>query len=448
MSRYPNPDQIITIRILEDGSLIDKDFGYSIRKLKKRELYEIKITLGKTPDGRQRRISFYGKNPNIAKGKAKVYLQEQYGYNEPPKSYTIESWGTEFLNIYNASLSHKTKESYKSYLNNYLIPSFGQKELYTITKYDAQNFADKLRQEKNKCTVHKNNDNPPTIGNKTIKNIFAFLIRLLKTAMDRDLVHSVVATMTMIDKPIKKVAKAIPDNLLVHFFRAIHRSRFLSFYLFLLFSGTRLSEAIALTKSEIEADEIYIMHQLQSFDPADINHEDIVVCTELVKRKGAVHPKVFALVKTKSKRERHVHMSPVLKKYIEDQIAFSDNVSIDFPNPHGFIFIYENGSFYRKSTVEKDFRRRLREYSQQTGVSFDGITLHSLRHSFVSLLFGVHADEQAVSEQVGHSNVNVTNSIYRHLSEAAKNDFIEKKDHLDIWMDEMFIVALNNPENY
>lgn len=439
MSRNHNPNRIILIRVREDGVVFYKEFGYTVRNCSHRNLYEIKVTT--TRGGRK---SFYGKNPNEAVGKAKLYLKEMYGYGYNSPSYTLAEWANQFLDIYGPKLSPRTKSSYKSYLEHYILPRFGHYQLSSIEKKDAQEFADSLRQEINKSTCYRNCNHPPHLDSKTIHNIFSFFIRLLNTAMQRDLVSCVVAQTTMIDRPIRKEAKHIPQNLLEHFFRAIAGSRFESFYHYLLFTGARLSEGFGLTIDEIENKKINVIHQLQCVDVADIGQDDIVVSIETIKRKGTVHEIAFVLTPTKNNRTTEIHMSQILKYLVDKLSAFSDNVSQHFPNPYGFIFVYENGSFYRKSTVEKDFKEHLRKYSAQTGVNFKGIHLHSLRHSFVSLLFSLHVDEQAVSNEVGHSNVSVTNQMYRHLSEAVEKDYLEKKNELDNMMYEMIVSVHNN----
>ncbi len=193
-----------------------------------------------------------------------------------------------------------------------------------------------------------------------------------------------------------------------------------------------------------------LLDQLQRLEPEDINDNTIIVSQEYGRRNGILCKYIFALVQTKGKRSRYVYMTDSLKRIVANQIEYADSISNNFPHNHGLLFLYPNGSIYKKSTVEKDFRKHLQDYTQKTGIDLSFIKLHTLRHSFATLLFGhEHPDDQAVSEQLGHSSVSVTNRIYRHQSEAAERDYKEKKSRVDAMLDELIdsIEADSSPKH-
>ena len=56
--------------------------------------------------------------------------------------------------------------------------------------------------------------------------------------------------------------------------------------------------------------------------------------------------------------------------------------------------------------------------------------LHTLRHTFASMLFRKRVDAKTVSELLGHSNVAFTLNTYIHLIEDQKSDAVNLIDDL------------------
>lgn len=72
--------------------------------------------------------------------------------------------------------------------------------------------------------------------------------------------------------------------------------------------------------------------------------------------------------------------------------------------------------------VESAFRRRFNSLLKQAKVEHCG--LHSLRHTFASKLFAAGGNAKLVSELVRHSSVSMTEDIYIHLIDQQKNNII------------------------
>lgn len=56
------------------------------------------------------------------------------------------------------------------------------------------------------------------------------------------------------------------------------------------------------------------------------------------------------------------------------------------------------------------------------------ISLHSLRHTSISLLISSGIQAQIISRRAGHSNVTVTHSIYSHFFDSEFKDVANKMD--------------------
>jgi len=56
------------------------------------------------------------------------------------------------------------------------------------------------------------------------------------------------------------------------------------------------------------------------------------------------------------------------------------------------------------------------------------ITIHSARHTFASILLQANAPIHFVQRQLGHSNVNLTVSLYGHLYQNENRDVLDSLD--------------------
>ncbi|GAA1572551.1 site-specific integrase [Kribbella karoonensis] len=76
----------------------------------------------------------------------------------------------------------------------------------------------------------------------------------------------------------------------------------------------------------------------------------------------------------------------------------------------GYVFTTEIGT-----PIEPDNLRR-NWYPVRTAAGLDGVRLHDLRHSCVTLLLGLKVPPHIVQAIVGHANLDVTMTIYAHTS--------------------------------
>ncbi len=113
---------------------------------------------------------------------------------------------------------------------------------------------------------------------------------------------------------------------------------------------------------------------------------------------------------------RQVELLPVLR---EELAAFK--VSTRFPESDDFVFPTERGkkqnaSNIRNRTIARSVERanqRLRELGQIELPT--GLTPHSMRRTFISLLLAIGEDVPYVMQQVGHVDPKVTLSIYARV---------------------------------
>ena len=80
--------------------------------------------------------------------------------------------------------------------------------------------------------------------------------------------------------------------------------------------------------------------------------------------------------------------------------------------PNDFVFANTLGRGLDYRDVGEGFRQALK----RAGLHAPGkLTLHSLRHTFASLLIARRLDVVFVSRQLGHANPSITLKVYAHL---------------------------------
>jgi integrase len=73
--------------------------------------------------------------------------------------------------------------------------------------------------------------------------------------------------------------------------------------------------------------------------------------------------------------------------------------------------------------------KNMRKYSpEKIPLTIDPFSWHCLRHTFCTLMYNAGVDVLTAKEQMGHSDVKTTLSIYTHLQNENKQRNIDKLD--------------------
>lgn len=168
--------------------------------------------------------------------------------------------------------------------------------------------------------------------------------------------------------------------------------KFGTFYVFLLYTGLRLGEALALKWSDID------------LEKRTVNvSRTIVYVRDRSKNDGS---KILVdQTSTKNGMSRIVYLSDMAIEALED---LKKQMGYD---PNGYIMQTKNKTILYPADVYKIFQRILKRANiEQCGI-------HALRHSFVSLMINNGIPITMVSQMVGHTNIGITMKIYTHLLE-------------------------------
>lgn len=170
---------------------------------------------------------------------------------------------------------------------------------------------------------------------------------------------------------------------------------------FLVLSGLRFGELVALDRADIEEN---VIHINKNYDP---NNE------------------VVTTVKTIASND-DIHIQPELKACIEriDELMRKRRLIYGCKSD---LFVFDKDGKYISYCA---FNKYLKENS--TSLIGRPVTTHVLRHTHASLLFQAGASLEMVSRRLRHANSKVTKDIYIHVTEQLRKKDAEKLDSISL----------------
>lgn len=337
--------------------------------------YEIKITLGKSLDGKQKQKSFYS---TISKADAKLKAEnwkieqkasEMAGVAFVDKTITFEKWAYIWLTKYKkGSVKGNTfEESYKRILDNHLIPYFGKYRLYDIKAIDVTIF----------FNLKSNSYSQATLDKMRIS-----LNSIFETAIDNDLCYK---------NPVKNV-KAISKKK-----TAEKRT----------YSISERDKLLEISKNYKNGIVLYLMLELglRCSEVCALKREDFDTKKETVHIERAsvcINGKPF-ISNPKSKTSNRI--LPISKNL--------NNIVKDIKT-QGFLFLDSKGKNYTARTFPHGVYDHLFADIINDHPEIKKLNMHELRHTCGTLLYDRTKDVFAVSRFMGHSSVKITESTYIH----------------------------------
>lgn len=316
------------------------------------------------------RIFFYSTEPTERKA-IKDIENQMIEYNgKIQRGKLFKDVATEWEREHYEKIAHQTMHRYVS-LTAKIKDSFGSKYIKQITVDDINKFLSELVYLK--------------YSTKTIKDEVSVLKMIFKYADSKCYISSNVTQFISPPKgEPKKERTALADDEIKIIDNNIDKEFGLLAY-FILYSGLRKGEALALTYGDIDM-ENNIIHVTKSVE--HINNTPHIKTT---KTKAGIRS-VPLLDKLKS----------VLPKGESDEIIFN-----------------QNGEYMTASYFHKHWKK----YKEQTGLD---VTAHQLRHTFTTLLFEWDIDEKDSQEILGHSDISTTRNIYTHIRKNRMTDTLNK----------------------
>ena len=171
------------------------------------------------------------------------------------------------------------------------------------------------------------------------------------------------------------------------------------FYVFIMYTGCRIGEAIALKWSDIDLD----------------NRTVTIGRTMITVRNTDNH--------TSTRRDQNSTKNGVTRTvYLSDMAlqALLDIKATHKYDPNGYIL---PGTHTDKPITYVTAHGAFKRIIKQAGI--EDCSIHSLRHTFVSLMINNNIPIPLVADMVGHTNINTTMKVYTHLLKETQRKSME-----------------------
>ena len=339
--------------------------------------YEVKITVGKSMDGKPIRKSFYSAvSKEDAQNKAYEWkvqksAAELSGRAFVDNSITFERWAEQWLTKYKEPnvKSSTYNESYKRTVDNYLTPYFGKTALADIKPIDITTFFLEQSEKYYYSTLHK---------------MKLCLNGIFETAIENNLCYRNPCRNVSIKSKKESAEKRTYSKEEVEKILKFSDTHKYGIYIRILLElGLRCSELCGLKWGDI-----------------DTNAKTVSIKRACTESKGMA---VVASPKNKSS-ERTLPLSTALAERLEAVRGDAEEFILTSRKGKGKPITPCKFSAHKYKTFFTDYGET------------DYLTPHELRHTCGTLLYEKTKDIYAVSKYLGHANINITSKLYVHDS--------------------------------
>lgn len=280
--------------------------------------------------------------------------------------------------------SSRTMMRYEVLLRNQIVPSLGKTCLININDEVLQKWVSKLKQK--------------DVGAASIHKAYKLVLQILASARKTKKLAIHATESIELPKIVKKPQRSLNVTELLALAKECDEYEFLVLFLGLM--GTRISEALALKV-------------------ADVDFETNVVHIEKAWTFGEDYIQKMGTTKTNQKRS--IPIPAALKDGLLKAVQGKESQDWLFTGASGDSPL--NYGWFRKTFFVPAVKK----------LGLNDISIHSLRHTFASLVISTKAPVTNVSALLGHSSTQQTLETYAHLfnHELAENmnsvsDLIEK----------------------
>lgn len=281
-------------------------------------------------------------------------------------------------------LSPTTYESYRRNLDNYILKELGYIRLEDLQPMHLQAFYTKCSKK--------------GLSNKTILYFHRIIHCALNQAMKWQFITRNVANFVDTPKPKKYNAKFLNDKEIAELINAITNTELYIPVIIAIATGMRRGEILGLTWENVDLENGFI------------------------KVTQALYPTKDGLIILPPKTENSIRnisipltLIDILKDYKEKQDIIKERLGKDYIYGD-LVCCTIDGNAINPTTLNHKFHSLLKENELPL------IRFHDLRHSHASLLLKENVQMKAISERLGHSNVNITMNLYSHIYEETNKE--------------------------
>ena len=303
------------------------------------------------------------------------------------KSYTLASWIKLWYEVYaEPRLREKTKDYYRNYIDNHIIPELGDTPLEKLTTIRIQKFYNDLQKSGRiqRYTHIKLQDKG--LSTRVVRGIHTLLSNCLDQAVAERLILANPAKGCKLPKLEKREMKILPEDKIGPYLAEADKRGLLAAFYLELTTGLRRGELLALlwTDLDVEAKTISVTKQVNR-----INGELVVS-----------QPKTQNSVRTLAIPQQAVDL------LVEEHKKHPGNPYL-FPSP-------KTGTMFDPDSFRHTHDKILKV------IGAEHILFHDLRHTFATLSLKNGVDVKTLSGALGHYDAGFTLSTYTHATAEMK----------------------------
>src|SRR5215212_6670424 len=351
-----------------------------------------------TPDGPKRKTIYSKKYKEVEKKLNEARASADKGLifdaDNLKAGEWMDSWLSDCLKplVAAGKMAHSTYVRTEGIVNNHLKPALGHRKLKDLTRVEVR----RLYIEKSK-----------TLSARSVDYIHATLQMSLSQAVRDDLITRNVA---IGERPRssrnRKEAKALSPTQVKALLMAARGTRNEALYVVAVHTGLRQGELLGLkwTDIDLDAGKLSVRRSLKvTKDGLGFGSPK----NKASRRSVPLNKTAVAALRAHRLRQNEERLrSPEWR-----------DADIVFPSGVG-------GPTYRNNLYRLEYMPLL----ERAGLAGDGLTFHSLRHTFATALFVKREHPKVVQSLLGHSSITQTMDIYSHLMDGVGGDAVDGLD--------------------
>ena len=373
----------------------------SLRKRKDGK-WEARVTVGILADGKQKRVSLYGKTRQEASQKMTELLNNlQKGLITNPTEVTLSEWFDTYMLVYKKKKTKPT--SYVNYsvkIKNHINPAIGHIKLKALRQEHIQRFVNSMIDKE--------------LSPSTIEASYKLLHNALETAVDNGMIVRNVAQRVELPRIRKKEERVLTVEEQVAFVEQAKKEYMGELFIFDLCTGMRMGELLGLKWEDIDFEkrQLHVSRIIRKV--IDPDQENSRWHLEFGTPKTPSSDRIIPLNETAIK---------ILHDVKEKQKQNKDIAKAAYEDNH-LVFCTKLG----RPQEQNNMRRKFDSICKKVGIT--DLHPHSLRHTFTTRGAENGIDVRVMQRFLGHSTIRQTVDTYTHILDDLKHDEILKLDNV------------------
>ena len=346
--------------------------------------------------GNKQRICWTSKNKNDAKKKLESFKLNLHLQKEEPTNndITFEDFSKHWLEVYKPKVKKLSYVRKESSIKNQVIPNIGKEKMFGMRFSVIQKMINRLfKQGYSYSTIKKAYEAANScyryfrVENKLSYNPFEGIV--LPSSNEKDISNIRFFDKEEREKIITEARRTYKNGVRVY--------KYGDAFILLMYSGMRVGELCAL-----------------KWEDVDFKNRTITISKNAIVL-GHNEGSIMTQYSTKTKSGNRI--IPMSEK------AYGALVNLEkLSSGKEYIMTSRRNNRIRPNNLTVRFKNLLKS------IGIEPCGVHSLRHTFASMLFKNGCDIKTVSDILGHSNTKITENIYVHLTQEQRVKAIETID--------------------